>query len=496
MTVHVEVRRGTYHDSVTLMQAGQQVADLPGVRSAMVAMATPLNLEVYGRLGFELAAIDAATPNDLLVAVDADDDAALAAAVTALDAHLSQPSGTGGGGTSAAVRPHTLGAALRDGRGSLALISVAGQYAFVEAMDALRAGVSVMLFSDNVSVAQEVRLKDEAAARELLVMGPDCGTAVVGGIGLGFANVLRPGPVGIVAASGTGAQQVSCLLDAAGVGVTAVLGVGGRDVSAAVGGRSTLAAMAMLDQHPATRLVVVVSKPPDDAVANQVIEAAAKMSTPTLVGFVGRGRDDLTALTAKALAMLGIADAAPREWPAALAREPRAGFIRGLFAGGTLCDEAMAIAAEKFGAIASNGPLEPDWALPPDLKAATHLMIDFGDDRLTQGRPHPMIDQSLRLERIAEEAADPDCAVLLLDVVLGYGSHADPAAELAPAITSARARAAQDGRDLAVVVSLVGSSSDPQGLDRTATALAAAGASVHLSNAAAARAATELVEKS
>jgi FdrA protein len=478
------------------MQASQQVAGQPGVRAAVVAMATPLNVEVYERLGFDPAAISAATPNDLLVAVDAADDSGLAAAVGALEAQLKQPSGSGGGeGGGVTVRPHTLGAALRDGRGSLALISVAGQYAFVEAMDALRAGVSVMLFSDNVSVEQEVRLKDEAAERGLLVMGPDCGTAVVGGVGLGFANVLRPGPVGIVAASGTGAQQVSTLLDAAGVGVTAVLGVGGRDLSAAVGGRSTIAAMRLLDQHPGTSLVLVVSKPPNEAVAEQVLEVAATLSTPALVGFVGRGRDDLTALTAKALAMLGDDGTVPREWRVAAEGAPRRGYVRGLFAGGTLCDEAMAIAAETLGPIASNTPLEPEWALPADLHAPTHLMIDFGDDQLTQGRPHPMIDQTLRLERIAEEAADPDCAVLLLDVVLGYGANADPVAELGPAVEAAIARAAQDGRDLAVVVSLVGSAGDPQGLERTASTLSKAGASVHLSNAAAARVATSLVER-
>src|SRR4051794_28645247 len=494
MTVHVEVRRGTYYDSVTLMQASQQVAGHPGVRAAMVAMATPLNVEVYERLGFDASAIAAATPNDLVVALDAADDAVLAAAVGALEAQLSKPSGSGGDDGGEAVHPHTLGAAFRDGRGSLALISVAGQYAFVEAMDALRAGVSVMLFSDNVPVEQEVRLKDEASARGLLVMGPDCGTAVVGGVGLGFANVLQPGPVGIVAASGTGAQQVSTLLDAAGVGVTAVLGVGGRDLSAAVGGRSTMAAMHLLDQHPGTSLVLVVSKPPDEAVAQQILELAGRLSTPTLVGFVGRGRDDLTALTAKALAMLGDDGTAPREWPGATPRAPRRGYVRGLFAGGTLCDEAMAIAAETLGPIASNTPLEPEWTLPADLRAPTHLMIDFGDDQLTQGRPHPMIDQTLRLERIAEEAADPDCAVLLLDVVLGYGANADPVAELGPAVEAAIARAAEDGRDLAVVVSLVGSSGDPQGLERTAGTLSAAGASVHLSNAAAARVATALVE--
>jgi FdrA protein len=352
----------------------------------------------------------------------------------------------------------------------------------------------VMLFSDNVPVEQEILLKDEAAKHGVLVMGPDCGTAVVGGLGLGFANVLRPGPVGIVAASGTGAQQVSCLLDAAGVGVTAVLGTGGRDLSAAVGGRSTLAAMELLDKHHATELVVVLSKPPDPKVAEQIRAAAAAMDTPALVAFVGRGQRDMTAISADVLAMLGAAHDAPTEWPASYARAPRAGSIRGLFSGGTLCDEAMAIAPDTLGApIWSNTPLDTDWTLGSSLSAPGHVMIDFGDDQLTQGRAHPMIDPSLRLERIAQEAADPTCAVLLLDIVLGYGSHADPATPFAPAIRAARDRAAADGRDLAVVVALVGSRGDPQNRDATAEALVAAGASVHLSNAVAARAAVDLI---
>jgi FdrA protein len=361
-------------------------------------------------------------------------------------------------------------------------------------MDAVSAGVSVMLFSDNVSVEQEILLKDEAELRDVLVMGPDCGTAVVGGLGLGFANALRPGPVGIVAASGTGAQEVTCLLDADDVGVTAVLGVGGRDLSAAVGGRSTLAAMKVLDKHPGTKFVVVLSKPPDPGVADQVRAAAASLATPSLVAFVGRGQEDLAAATARILVALGRTPTPPPQWPAPYERKRRPGFVRGLFSGGTLCDEAMAIAADCLGPIASNTPLEASWALGADLRGPGHLMIDFGDDKLTTGRPHPMIDQTLRLERIAQEAADPSCAVLLLDVVLGYGAHRDPASELAPSIEAARETARRAGRDLAVVVSLVGSRSDPQGRDSTAKALAGAGASVHLSNAAAARAAVDLIE--
>ncbi|MGO9334918.1 MAG: FdrA family protein [Acidimicrobiales bacterium] len=492
MSTRVELRRGMYRDSVVLMQVSQAVAACRGVTAAIVAMATPLNVEIYERLGFDPAAVEGASPNDLLVAVRAEDDA-FDAATAELERRLAPAPTSQADGFGPPPAPRTLGSALRHG-GTLTLISVPGQHAFVEAMDAIQAGVSVMLFSDNVPLEQEIALKDEATRHDVLVMGPDCGTAVVGGLGLGFANALRPGPVGIVAASGTGAQEVTCLLDADGVGVTAVLGVGGRDLSAAVGGRSTLAAMKALDEHPATEFVVVLSKPPDPKVAERVRAAAGQLSTPSLVAFVGMGQGDLTAATAQILVALGRSATAPPEWPAPYERAPRPGFIRGLFSGGTLCDEAMAFAAEHLGPIASNTPLQAAWALGADLRAPGHLMIDFGDDRLTAGRPHPMIDQSLRLERIAQEGSDPACAVLLLDVVLGYGAHPGPANELAPAIAAARDSAQRGGRDLAVVVSLVGSRSDPQGRDATAELLAAAGASVHLSNAVAARAAVDLIE--
>ncbi len=284
MTAHVELRPGFYRDSVTLLQASEAVAGSPGVEAALVAMATPLNLELYERLAFDAGAVAAATTNDLLVAIRAADGVAVERALALLEARFAaKPAATQPGGFGEPVPSRTTASALRRG-GTLALISLPGAHAFVEAMDAVQAGKSVMLFSDNVPVEQELVLKDEAGRHGVLVMGPDCGTAVVGGLGLGFANALRPGPVGIVAASGTGAQQVSCLLDAAGVGVTAVLGTGGRDLSAAVGGRSTLAAMELLDKHAGTELVVVLSKPPDPAVAERIRAAAAAMDTPTLVG--------------------------------------------------------------------------------------------------------------------------------------------------------------------------------------------------------------------
>jgi succinyl-CoA synthetase alpha subunit len=494
MTNRIELRPGTYRDSVTLMEISQAVATAPGVTAAIVAMATPLNLELYERLGFDPQDIAGSTPNDLMIAVAAGDEAEVAAALAVLDGRLSAQASAGGGSGADVEPPRTMRAAVRSGA-DLCLISLPGEHAAVEALDAVRAGVSVMLFSDNVTVEEEIRLKDAAAEHEgVLVMGPDCGTAVVGGVGLGFANALRPGPVGIVAASGTGAQQVSCLIDRAGVGVSAVLGVGGRDLSRGVAGRSTLRAMELLDDHPGTELVVVLSKPPDPAVAEQIVIAAEKLRTPSLVAFVGRGRQDLTALSMDIVAAMGVEQWQPESWPADHERLPRAGTLRGLFCGGTLCDESMAIATETLGPIMSNTPLEPEWQLPANLTHPGHLMIDFGDDQLTQGRAHPMIDPSLRNARIADEAGDPECAVILLDLVLGYGSHRSPADSLVPAITQARDTARAAGRDLAFVVSLIGSAQDPQGLDDVAARLVAAGASVHLSNAEATREAVALIE--
>jgi FdrA protein len=520
VTTHVEVRRGTYFDSVTLLGVSQEVQGVEGVDRALVAMATPLNLEVLGDLGFDADGLEDVTPNDLLVAVRAAADALPGALQRMEDALASRPAP---GPPAAGGSPRrTAGAAARDGDANLALISVPGGNAFVEAMDALRAGLHVMLFSDNVGVEQEIALKAEGARRGLLVMGPDCGTTIIGGVGLGFANVVRPGPVGIVAASGTGAQQVCCLLDDVGVGVSHVIGVGGRDLSADVGGSTTLRALDALDRDEATELIVVVSKPPDVAVADRVRERAATCSTPVVLGFIGPGRPDLTAVTLEAIERLGPPPAESRHWrperPPARWRSPSpsdprpparwsspspsdpparpsagAATLRGLFSGGTLCQEAMVIAADALGPIASNVPLRPEWTVEDPVQHDGHLMLDLGDDRLTRGRPHPMIDHSLRLARLAREAERPGNHVVLLDVVLGHGADPDPATAIAPAIRMAQDRATDRGDRMAVVVSLCGTRDDPQDLQRQANRLADAGAVVHLSNARAARAAVELV---
>ncbi|HEV2797619.1 MAG TPA: acyl-CoA synthetase FdrA, partial [Nocardioides sp.] len=345
-----------------------------------------------------------------------------------------------------------------------------------------------------------VALKTYAASRGALVMGPDCGTAVIDGVGLGFANAVRPGRIGIVAASGTGCQQLLSLLHLAGmtrdgVGVRWALGVGGRDLSSAVGGISTREALRRLDADPEVDLVVVVSKPPAAEVADDLAGYVETLATPVELGLLGPGQRDLTAVAEAVLARLG--HDAPA-WP--MAGEDNTGvatgpLLRGLFVGGTLCDEAMLIASQVLGPIRSNIPLSPDLALDPteqgELLIDDHTMVDFGDDALTQGRSHPMIDPTLRNEQLERAAADPATGVILLDLVLGHGAEPDPAALLAPAIAAARR-----DRPIPVVVSLVGTDLDPQGLGSQVEALTATGAEVHFSNASATRRAVDLISRS
>ncbi|NED93958.1 FdrA family protein [Phytoactinopolyspora alkaliphila] len=495
MTRILDIRAGVYHDSVSLMQVSASVQKETGVRSALVAMATGLNLDVLTGMGF--AEPESAGPNDLLIAIDADDDDAIGRARAAVDAALNARAQAPASGFGDAPAPRTVGSAARRSPVTIAFISTPGQHAFTEAMDAVDHDLPVIVFSDNVPLEREIQLKLAAGRRGTLVMGPDCGTAVLGGVGFGFANVVRPGPVGIVAASGTGAQHLMSLLDGAGVGISHCLGVGGRDMADDVGGISTLTSMDLLAADHATEQIVVVGKPPAPRVAEEIRAHASRLGKPVRFALLGEAQPDLTAAARLVVEALGGTWAEPRSWapPTGPATMPAGGHLRGLFSGGTLCDEAMIIAAEALGPVRSNIPLRPEWALPTDLRTDGHAMIDFGDDALTQGRAHPMIDGSLRAERILAEAADASCGVLMLDVVLGHGAHPDPAAELAPAIEQARHRARAEKRELAVLVSLVGTAADPQGLDQQAERLAEAGAAVHLSNAAAARHAVSLLKE-
>jgi FdrA protein len=476
------------------MQVSRDVGARDGVAAVLVAMATPLNVDLASAMG--LAPTGEASPDQLLVAIRARDDDALAAALAAVETALSERERSAG--PAQAVPLRTVGAGLADlppEPPALALVSVPGQHAVAEAADAIAAGRSVMVFSDGVPVEHEVALKLAAHDAGVLVMGPDCGTAIVSGLALGFANVVRRGPVGLVAASGTGAQQVSCLLDMAGVGVSHVLGVGGRDLSEAVGGLATADAMAALDADPATERVLLVSKPPAPSVAARIREAADALATPVRSAALSPETPDLTAAVEALLRDMGHDVPTWPSRPESGDRPAPGAVLKGLYSGGTLADEAMLVAAPVLGDIRSNTPLRPElgFALDPaapDLSAAGHVVVDFGDDALTVGRAHPMIDPTMRLEAITAIASSGEPVVLLLDVVLGYGSDPDPAASLGPALTAAREAA---DRSLPVVVALVGTDADPQGWSRQADALTAAGAAVFASNAQATRYALDLL---
>ncbi len=478
---HVSLRSGVYADSVKLMQVSQAIGARPGVAAVLVAMATPLNLELATGMG--LAPDGDAAPDQLLIALRAVDDAELAAAVDAVEAALSAREDRG---SAQAIPFRTTAAALADAQQDsvLVVVSVPGPYAVAEAADAIAAGRSVLVFSDGVGVEHEVALKQAAHRAGVLMMGPDCGTAIVSGVALGFANAVRPGPVGLVAASGTGAQQVSCLLDMAGVGVSHLLGVGGRDLSAAVGGLATLDALQMLEEDPATERVLVVSKPPAPEVAERVQQVSAGLSTPVASAALSARTPDLTAAVEALLTGMGRPVPVWPTRPGADRSVPAGAVLKGFYSGGTLADETMLVAAPVLGDVHSNIPLRPELDLGGNFAVAGHVVVDFGDDALTVGRAHPMIDPTLRLEAIATLAAGGEPAVLLLDVVLGHGADPDPAGALAPVLQEL---------PFPVVVALVGTEADPQGWSAQADVLAAAGAHVFASNSAATRYALTLL---
>ncbi len=507
------IRTAAYHDSVALMQLARALRELPGVQDAAAVMGTPANRAILADAGLLTPEAESAGPGDLVIAISAADEAALQAAVARAEALLARRPGPAP--AEAADRPPTLAAALRQKPdANLALVSVAGRYAVAEARRALAAGLHVFLFSDNVSLADEVALKREALDRGLLLMGPGAGTAIVNGVGLGFANAVPRGPVGLVAAAGTGLQEVACLLARHGIGVSQALGVGGRDLSEAVGGMMTLAGLRALQHDPATRVICLIARLPAPAVAGRVLKAAETTGKPAVACFLGAsdevfaGHKVRPARTLTEAARLAVAEVegAERpfgfpqpegsqagEWRARLSPGQR--YVRGLFSGGTLCYEAQVVLRDRVGPACSNVPLDPAYRLADVHRSQGHTCLDMGEEEFTQGRPHPMIDLDLRARRIVREAEDPETAVILLDVVLGYGAHPDPAGELVPAIRRAQEVAGAAGRTLFVVASVAGTDADPQCRARQADALRQAGVFIAESNAAAAALAGFVVKK-
>lgn len=494
--IEFEIRSGAYYDSVILMQLQRALAEQPDILDAGVVMGTNANKDILAQSDLLAPGAQSAGADDLIIVVRGANVSSARAAIEKVDELLAARRS----GVDQDYLPKSLDtAADMLPEAQWVLVSAPGRYAAAVSRQALRLGKHVFLYSDNVSLEEEIELKKFAAERGLLVMGPDCGTAIVNGIGLGFANKVRKGPIGMVAASGTGLQQVSARIHQMGSGITHAFGTGGRDLSEAVAAQTARQCLDLLSRDPETRVIVLVSKPPSPRVADNLVKSARSAGKPVVVNFIGYATpsrvidnvhfattfDETAKLAIELLKTTGASEAQVDPGLERFATGQR--YVRGLFSGGTLQYEALLVLQNYLPVVYSNAPLDKKFRLADSLVSQQHTVIDLGEDEFTVGRLHPMMDNDLRIRRLEKEARDPEVAVILMDVVLGYGAHPDPASELAPAIEEARAVAQTAGRYLEVVAVVCGTDEDPQDMERQIQALQDAGATVETSNDKAAR---------
>jgi succinyl-CoA synthetase alpha subunit len=502
MTTENLVLKNTYRDSVVLMRLSQDLERMDGIEQATIIMGTDNNKALLDTAGLLVENGSNAEANDLIVAIrlsSPDDESLVMERVRDILNSSAHRSATGG----TPDRPRTIDGALTAMPDSnLALISVPGQYAAYEATKALDRGLHVLIFSDNVSIEDEVELKSHALSKGLFMLGPDCGAAIINGVPLGFANAVPRGRVGLVSASGTGLQQVSSLLAASGHGISQALGVGSRDLSDQVGGTMMLEGIRVLNDDPDTDVIALISKPPGPMAQQQIAFALRVISKPCVVCFLGMDVQippipnvyfemSLYETANRVMSLLGDTPsendpifptpdkALLQDISDGLGRDQR--YIRGLYSGGTLAYESLLFLRDMNFDISSNLDMPLVNSIDDDAER-THNIIDMGDGEFTLGVPHPMIDYRQRRERIVKEASNPEVGIILLDVMLGYGSHADPASELVPAINDARLIASGAGRQLSFIVALCGTSGDPQDIQKQYSELTTAGAIVVPSN--------------
>ena len=495
------IKKDTYQDSVSLMLLSTKLQKMEGVKRATVMMATEANMAMFAAAGLLTDEVKAASPTDMAIVVDAADEAALKGALKATEEFLSGKAAAQAAGGEAFATVRTQQAGIKSLPGAnITLISTPGAFAAAEARKALDNGLHVFMFSDNVSLEEEVALKQKAVEKGLLMMGPDCGTAIIRNIPLGFANVIRKGRIGIVGASGTGIQEVTCLIDRAGEGITHALGTGGRDLSHEVQARTARLALGALMDDPSTEVVVMISKPPAKEVEELILGDLRKTQKPVVVMFLGSSRvgtegnitftNSLQACAEAAVALVrGQQPAAapsaaplPRTVPLAAGQK----WVKGLFCGGTLAGEAAQILNEQLPGEGGKGHFDDGIMFWRN----GHLVIDFGDDVYTRGRAHPMIDPRIRNEKLLEAGRDAETAVILMDCVIGFGSNEDPAGSVAEMVATLRS----EGRQVAVVASVCGTEGDPQGYTAQRRKLEEAGVLVASSNAEAASWAAKIVK--
>jgi len=520
MNLCIDIRKNTYYDSVALMVITKEIKKLPYVNEIIVGMGTELNKELADNLNLSNNEIKSLTPNDFFIAAFASEEEDKAAVKIVNKVNELLNSKNEKSDTEDEYKPNTFNAALKHMKdANMAIISLPGKYAADEARKALKNGLNVMLFSDNVTLEEEIELKMIGRDKGLLVMGPDCGTAIINHVPLCFANVVRKGDIGIVGASGTGTQEVTVLIDKFGAGISQAIGTGGRDLKSAVGGIMMIEGFKALIDDPETKVIVLVSKPPAPEVAKKILDMVSLTNKPVVVDFIGGDREEIE--SSGAYACISLEDAAYKA--AALSKgdtvydyigftQPEneidllvekemvkfgieQKYIRALYTGGTLADEAMKLLDKEGYDIYSNIPLKPEFRLKNILKSEMNTCIDLGDDDFTVGKPHPMIDPMGRVERLHQEAEDEEVAIILMDFVIGYGSNVDPAGEMLPQIIAAKKKMESRGKYLCVVGYICGTEADPQNYKEQKEKLEQAGVILMPSNAQAVRYCAKLMKK-
>lgn len=508
------IRTNQYYDSIYLMGVNKRLSQVEGVEQTAVLMGSEKNKMLLEDIGVKEPEIDNARPNDLIVAVIAKTPEIVKAVLDDLDNALSAID---------EGRPSSDFHTLEDGLAeqtlaNLAVISIPGEYVFREAQKALKANLNLFIFSSNVSVEDELKLKRLAAEKKLLVMGPDCGTSILGGKGIGFANVVREGTIGAIGPSGTGLQEFTTQIHNSGYGISHAIGTGSHDLSAEIGAITTFAALEALEEDPQTEIIAIIAKPPDRKVLEHLLERTQHCTKPVIGCFLGMS--DLNDLAANGIhgarniddavktaiqITSGIVDQQPvkltrREHELAKQQRdnwsPEQRFLRGLFAGGTFCYQSQQILGEAGLTVYSNAPLDPQYKLVAREENQGHTLIDMGADEYTLGKPHPMIDSTMRNQRILAEGRDPAVAVILLDFILGFNASKDPVGDLLDSILVAKQARKEQGGELTVVASICGTDRDPQDLNLQMEMLEKAGVIVFQSNASAALFCSELIKPS
>lgn len=506
------IRKNQYYDSVFLMRVARTLSEEAGVLECAVLMATDANKERLAEIGFGSPEVMKASPNDLVVAILTDDASLIDRLLSEMDVRL-----TSGSGYDKATIYRSIEDATRAyPQSNLVVISVPGMYAVREARKAMEQGKHVFLFSDNVPLDQEVELKQLAKARRRLVMGPDCGTSLIGGVGIGFANRVRRGPVGVVGASGTGIQEFTSLIHQAGSGISHAIGTGSHDLSDAVGGITTLMGLDILEADPMTRVIAMILKPTGATTLMTLQERIQSYRKPVIGCLLGQDKPldcgsnfhqakTIDQAVEESLSCIGADAPAGFLYQASmnldkLEREvqswlPEQRYLRGLFAGGTFCYQAQQVLQEAGIPIYSNVPLDPRYKLKNPEESLEHSILDLGDDYFTRGKPHPMIDARERYRRILKEAEDPEVAIHLLDFVLGEISSPDPAGDLIEALMLAKGKAKRRGGCLTIVASICGTDQDPQNLEKQRATLREAGVFLFPSSARASEFCRDLIQK-